>query len=157
MKNQDKYALLYPDTDMATITVLAFFDTKEELEAKLHELSNKVTRLNQSYLYFSSVFDKGLLHPADYEGFQEQRRKLIDKNKNLSGYYFVQRTLPNGITISKHYMFAEDFDWQLSDWKEKGCTDIYILSEKHAYSAQYYYDRDILKRWGDKEEPLFKE
>lgn len=154
-EHMDKYALLSLASELPHKKELIFFDTKEELEKSLLMLSKSVTRLNQSFLYFSSVFPKGSLYPSSYEEFYKEDNKRRIEIRNVGGDgFFVQRTLPNGKIKSKNYMFREDFDWQLDEWAEKGCTDIYVLNERHSYSAEYYYDHDMLKKWRNSE-PLF--
>lgn len=148
------YAITTIKNDYSQDVKLLFFSTKETMEDYLKYLSEKQTRLGQSYLYFTNVFKKNPLLPTEQEEFWKER--------NARGYdcylpmadFFIQRTLKNGKIKSKHYTVAEDFDWQLDEWKEKGSTDIYILDERHSYPGDYYYDREILQKWGTKHEPL---
>jgi hypothetical protein len=151
MTKENSYAVLSPIGETQTESKLSFFETKEKMETFLEELANTKTELNQTYLYFSRVFPKGSLYPTTDSEFQAARKEKLQKVTNLMGDFFVQRTLKNGTVKSKTYNFAEDFDYQLSEWNEKGCTNIYILNEKHSYSAENYYKRNMKKIWGDKD------
>ena len=151
MSKGNSYAVLSPRGENQIESKLSFFDTKEKMETFLVELVNTRTKTNQTYLHFSRVFSKGSLMPTTYSEFQEARNERIKNVTNLMGDYFIQRTLKNGKVKTKTYNFAEDFDWQLDEWNEKGCTDIYILDEKHSHSAEYYYNLNMRKVWGDKE------
>lgn len=151
---QDAYAMIYRPEEFGD-DVLVFFETKEELHALLSELHEKRTKTNQRFSYFSHVFPKGALYPTEYDTFWREARNATRKSYHVGNGYFVQRTLKKGKVKAKYYNFAEDFDWQLDEWKEKGSRDILILDMDESLTGEYYYERDIEKKWGEKEEPLF--
>lgn len=153
MKQVDHYAVVYLAEEFDNNNSLAFFETKEALHAFITELQSKKTKTNQSFSYFSRVFPKGALYPSDYEQFTKALRSNVRK-KYQSGFgFYVKRTLQSGKVKVKEYNDS-GFDWQLPEWKEKGNTDICILNFKESVPADYYYDREIFKRWGE-HEPLF--
>lgn len=153
MNLQNAYAMIYSPEEFGE-EQLAFFETKEELETMIAQLHEKQTKTNQRYSYFARVFPKGALYPVDYEQFWEERRNEARKRYSVVGDYYIQRTLKSGKVKSKYYSFAEDFDWQLSEWIEKGSRDILILDTNESLSGEYYYEREIEKKWGEKDAPL---
>ena len=154
MNVQNAYAVIYQPEEFKDDMTLVFLETKEEVNALISELHEKRTKTDQRFSYFAKVFPKGALYPAEYDAFWKERRNNDRKSYHVVGDFFVQRTLKSGKLKAKYYNFAEDFDWQLEEWKEKGVKDIYILDTNESLSGDYYYKRDIQKLWGEKNEPL---
>lgn len=153
MDHNNAYAILYEEKEFSGLK-LHFFEKKEELEELITKLHFTKTKTNQPLSYFSNIFKKGSLYPTEYEQFKKERYNPIRKSYSVGSGYYVQRTLKNGKVKGKIYNFVEDFDWQISEWKEKGCKDIFILNIDESLGGDYYYDREIKKLWGNKEEPL---
>lgn len=154
MDYSNAYAVLYKAEQFKEKEVLVFFEEKEKMEELIKGLQEKRTITNQKYSYFAQVFDKGAVYPVDCESFWQERRNPNRKNLHIGAGFYVQRTLKNGKDKGKFYQMAEDFDWQLSEWIEKGCTNIHILNLSEAHNGEYYYDREITKKWNEKEFPL---
>lgn len=134
---------------------LSFFETKIGLNSYLEDLKKqKVEVTNQSLIEYATVLPKNSLYPDSYDNFTA--RVGNKKIYNAIADYFVQRTMQNGKIKSKLYQFKEDFDWKLDEWKEEGNRDILIVNLAEGLDATYYYDRDIKKKWGEKESPLFQ-
>ena len=149
MKANDQYIVIYHEGELVlSKEKIAFFDTKEELNAFITSLYETKTKLNQRLTDFACVFKKGSLLPTDSEG-----RRKVQKTRthyHTGNGYFVQRTKKKK-TIWKSYNFIDDFDWQIPEWEEKGYRDFLILDFDEALSADYYYKCDIAHVWGEKE------
>lgn len=151
----EKYAVLYTETEFDQNETLAFFDTKEEMHELIAKLYQQKTKTNQPLAYFAYVFPKGSVYPDDAEGFWKRNRDSSRTKYTVGAGFYVQRTYKNGKTKGKRYNFGEDFDYQLDEWKAKGWKDIIILAVGESLSGDYYYEREIKKIWGDKDQPLY--
>lgn len=153
--NKKTYALLFKESQKSSEYTLQTFEDKKELDdkvSKLHHTMGEIT--NQRMSYFADVFDKNAYYPDNYTDFSSETNNRDRKSYHVGEGFFVRRTLKNGKIKDKFYNFMEDFDWQLDEWKEKGCTNIIILNMNEALSGEYYYESDIEKRWGKKKSLL---
>jgi len=149
----DTFVVLYREKEFSTKESVAFPETREELYALLTKLHSIITKTNQRMSEFTCVFPKGSLYPTEYDQFWAHRRRPDRKCYNVGAPFFVQRLLKNGKTKQKWYDCPEDFDCQFDNWQERS-HQILILDMAEALKGDYVYERDIQKRWGDKE-PLF--
>lgn len=145
MRN-DMFIVLSRESEFSDKSVLKYCETEVEVHEELKRLSEIKTITNQSELEFAYVFPKGSLYPSGYEAFYVERRNKSRVKYEVVRPYYVERKLKNGKVKQKFYDFAEDFDWQFSDWIE----EVVILNLNEALRAEFVYERDVLQQWGDR-------
>ncbi|QHW35810.1 hypothetical protein GZH47_33500 (plasmid) [Paenibacillus rhizovicinus] len=149
MRSNDTLVVLYNETEFPSdLYQLAFPATAQEMYELLVKLRNIKTKTGQTMDEFAYVFPKGSLYPADYKAFWDERKNPQRKRFNTQADFFLQRPIRGGKVKQKLYAFAEDFDWQFDKWTGQ---DVIILDMNEALKGDYVYERDILKRWGDKD------
>lgn len=145
MISNDTFIVLYrEETSEYKLSYPSSIQELHDLITKLHEVR---TNTNQHLTEFAYVFPKGSLYPTSYEEFWAERQNPNRKRYTAQADFFLQRPIRGGKVKQKLYAFAEDFDWQLDKWIGQ---DVVLLDLNESISADYIYDRDIKKIWGDK-------